>query len=166
MAQALPNSRRLRPTPLETCPCLRLSQPFPQSGIATRSIVRVFQQFRDHDHEGSGSTLGLLANGGAANGRQLLSQESIRQFTQPHENPLEIDEALGMSTWIGVGGYWLGGEHPPADPVVGTSRRAFWRLEAREDQLLGLISISVSRSRSHTTGCSVLFGTTSTHSFL
>lgn len=63
----------------------------------------------------------LLANGGALDGVRLLDEQRLRALTEPRENPLERDESIGMVTWIGVGGFWLGGPHPPASPVVGSS---------------------------------------------
>ena len=64
----------------------------------------------------------LLASGGVLGGTRLLSRERLLELTTPRPNPLEPDEAIGMVTWIGTGGYWLGGEHPPADPVVGVGK--------------------------------------------
>jgi CubicO group peptidase (beta-lactamase class C family) len=57
----------------------------------------------------------LLARGGD----DLLSRERLLELTTPRPNPYEVDEAIGMVPWLGIGGYWLGGPHPPADPVVG-----------------------------------------------
>lgn len=76
-------------------------------GVATaRGVARLFR---------------LLANRGAINGVKLLSEERLRQFCQPRANPLEVDDVMGTTPWLGTGGYWIGGESPPAEPVIGTN---------------------------------------------
>ncbi|MGC0367026.1 CubicO group peptidase (beta-lactamase class C family) [Rhodococcus sp. 27YEA15] len=64
---------------------------------------------------------GLLANEGESNGTRLLSQARVRSFTEPRPNSDEHDEVLGQTPWVGVGGYWLGGTTPPAEPIIGTN---------------------------------------------
>lgn len=76
-------------------------------GIATASAVARF--------------FSLLANGGELDGVRLLSEQSIRSFSQPRPNSDAYDQVLGQVPWIGVGGYWLGGPTPPAEPIVGTN---------------------------------------------
>lgn len=76
-------------------------------GIATATAVARF--------------FSLLANRGELNGQRLLSADRIREFSQPRPNPTAYDEVLGQIPWVGVGGYWLGGPTPPAEPIVGTN---------------------------------------------
>jgi CubicO group peptidase (beta-lactamase class C family) len=76
-------------------------------GIATASAVARF--------------FSLLANRGELDGVRLLSEDSVRSFSQPRPNSHAYDEVLGQVPWIGVGGYWLGGPTPPAEPIVGTN---------------------------------------------
>jgi CubicO group peptidase (beta-lactamase class C family) len=75
-------------------------------GIANaRSVARLFA---------------MLAGKGAVGGQRLLSEERVLSFTQPRPDPHHVDPVLGQVPWIGVGGYWLGGDSPPAEPVIGT----------------------------------------------
>jgi CubicO group peptidase (beta-lactamase class C family) len=77
-------------------------------GIANaRSVARLFA---------------MLAGKGAVGGRRLLSEERVLSFTEPRPHSDQLDPVLGQVPWIGVGGYWLGGETPPAEPVIGTGR--------------------------------------------
>jgi CubicO group peptidase (beta-lactamase class C family) len=64
---------------------------------------------------------GLLANGGSVNGARLLSESRVRSFVTPRPRSDEYDEVLGQTPWIGVGGFWLGGTVPPAEPIIGTN---------------------------------------------
>jgi CubicO group peptidase (beta-lactamase class C family) len=64
----------------------------------------------------------MLAGGGSFAGRRLLSEERVMSFTRPRQDSDQVDPVLGQVPWIGVGGYWLGGETPPAEPVIGTGR--------------------------------------------
>lgn len=61
----------------------------------------------------------MLAGGGELDGVRILSRERVLACSVPRANPFEIDQVGGVVRWIGAGGYWLGGESPPADPVVG-----------------------------------------------
>jgi CubicO group peptidase (beta-lactamase class C family) len=61
----------------------------------------------------------MLANGGELGGVRLLSEERLMRCTEPREDPHAEDPILGWKAWVGRGGYWLGGEAPPAYPVVG-----------------------------------------------
>jgi CubicO group peptidase (beta-lactamase class C family) len=61
----------------------------------------------------------LLANRGELGGVRLLREGRVWSFTQPRPNPLELDAILGYTPYMGVGGYWLGGHYPPAEPGVG-----------------------------------------------
>jgi CubicO group peptidase (beta-lactamase class C family) len=64
----------------------------------------------------------MLAGKGSFEGCRLLSEERVSSFTQPRPHSDQVDPVLGQVPWIGVGGYWLGGETPPAEPVIGTGR--------------------------------------------
>jgi len=77
-------------------------------GIANaRSVARLFA---------------MLAGKGTFGGRKFLSAERLMACTKPRPNPNEVDPVLGQVSWIGAGGYWLGGPTPPAEPVIGTGR--------------------------------------------
>ena len=56
----------------------------------------------------------MLASGGELNGVRLLSSERIRSFTMLRSNPDEIDQVLARVVNLGIGGFHLGGESPPA----------------------------------------------------
>ncbi|WP_179377492.1 serine hydrolase [Rhodococcus sp. ACS1] len=64
---------------------------------------------------------GLLANGGELNGTRLLSEERVMSFVEPRPRSEEYDEVLGQTPLVGVGGFWLGGNTPPAEPIIGTN---------------------------------------------
>ena len=75
-------------------------------GIANaRSVARLFA---------------MLAGKGSLGGHRILSEERLMACTQPRPNPHQLDPVLDQVPWIGAGGYWLGGETPPAEPVIGT----------------------------------------------
>src|SRR6201997_144042 len=75
-------------------------------GIANaRSVARLFA---------------MLAGKGACRGGRILGEERVMAFTEPRPNSDQVDPVLGQVPWIGVGGYWLGGKTPPAEPVIGT----------------------------------------------
>jgi CubicO group peptidase (beta-lactamase class C family) len=76
-------------------------------GIATATAVAHF--------------FGLLANRGELNGVRLLSADRVLSFSEPRPNSDAYDEVLGQVPWIGMGGYWLGGITPPAEPIIGTN---------------------------------------------
>lgn len=61
----------------------------------------------------------LLAGRGQASGVRLLSPERVASFAQPRPDAHEVDKVMGWVAWVGVGGYWLGGDSPPAYPVLG-----------------------------------------------
>ena len=61
----------------------------------------------------------LLAGRGKARGARLLSPGRVASFAQPRPDAHEVDKVMGWVAWVGVGGYWLGGESPPAYPVLG-----------------------------------------------
>jgi CubicO group peptidase (beta-lactamase class C family) len=75
-------------------------------GIANaRSVARLFA---------------MIAGKGTFGGRRLLSEERLMSFTEPRPNSDQVDPVLGQVPWIGMGGYWLGGKTPPAEPIIGT----------------------------------------------
>ena len=61
----------------------------------------------------------LLANGGELNGVRLLGRERLLDCTEPRPDPDLPDQVLHTPAWVGVGGYWLGGEAPAANPLTG-----------------------------------------------
>jgi len=61
----------------------------------------------------------MLANGGELNGVRLLSEERVRSFSVPRPNREEFDSVVWRVLNLGMGGFWLGGESPPAASVVG-----------------------------------------------
>jgi CubicO group peptidase (beta-lactamase class C family) len=68
----------------------------------------------------------MLAGEGALDGVRLLPAELVRHGLQPRPDPYAPDVTAGRVRWIGQGGWWLGGEAPPADPLVATGRRVLW----------------------------------------
>ncbi|MER6831372.1 serine hydrolase domain-containing protein [Streptosporangium sp. NPDC000563] len=63
----------------------------------------------------------MLANRGEIAGRRYIAADRLLALTSPRPNANEFDEIYQGPTWIGTGGYWLGGESPPADPLLGRS---------------------------------------------
>jgi len=61
----------------------------------------------------------MLANGGELNGVRLLSEERVRSFSVPRAKRDEFDPVVWRVLNLGMGGFHLGGESPPAPPVVG-----------------------------------------------
>ncbi|MBI3329675.1 MAG: beta-lactamase family protein [Nitrospinae bacterium] len=61
----------------------------------------------------------MLANGGELGGVRLLSKERVRSFSVPRPNREEFDPVVWRVLNLGMGGFHLGGESPPAPPVVG-----------------------------------------------
>ncbi|MGH9108445.1 MAG: serine hydrolase domain-containing protein [Acidimicrobiales bacterium] len=61
----------------------------------------------------------LLAGSGAAGGVRLLSRDRVLSFSRPRPDAHDVDKVMGWVAWVGVGGYWLGGDSPPAYPVLG-----------------------------------------------
>ena len=56
----------------------------------------------------------MLAQGGALDGVRILSEQVVSTFNQPRNNAQEIDPVMfNMAVPLGMGGFWLGGEHPP-----------------------------------------------------
>jgi CubicO group peptidase (beta-lactamase class C family) len=62
----------------------------------------------------------MLAGKGTFGGHRILSEERVMACTEPRSNSGQLDPVLDQVPWIGVGGYWLGGPTPPAEPVIGT----------------------------------------------
>ena len=63
----------------------------------------------------------MLANGGRLGSSRLLSEERVRSFSTPRRNPGEVDRVLARVLNLGIGGFHLGGQSPPAPPVIGTN---------------------------------------------
>lgn len=63
----------------------------------------------------------MLANGGTLGGVRLLSEERVRSFSTPRANRGEVDQVLARVLNLGISGFHLGGESPPAPPVIGTN---------------------------------------------
>lgn len=56
----------------------------------------------------------MLANGGELDGARLLSRERVAAFSTPRANAEEPDPVMfGFPIPISIGGFWLGGAHPP-----------------------------------------------------
>lgn len=61
----------------------------------------------------------MLAQGGELDGVRLLSEERVAEFSTPRPNSDEPDPVMfGIPLPLGMGGFWLGGEHPPVCSVV------------------------------------------------
>jgi CubicO group peptidase (beta-lactamase class C family) len=63
----------------------------------------------------------MLANGGQLGRVRLLSEARVRSFSTPRSNPGEVDRVLARVLNLGISGFHLGGESPPAPPVIGTN---------------------------------------------
>ena len=63
----------------------------------------------------------MLANGGQLGGVRLLSEERVRSFSTPRANRGEVDRTLARVLNLGISGFHLGGESPPAPPVIGNN---------------------------------------------
>jgi CubicO group peptidase (beta-lactamase class C family) len=61
----------------------------------------------------------ILANQGTFAGIPFLSEDRVRSFSLPRAGNDQVDQVNGRVFNIGIGGYFLGGEYPPAEPVVG-----------------------------------------------
>jgi CubicO group peptidase (beta-lactamase class C family) len=61
----------------------------------------------------------MLAGRGALDGVRLLSEERLLWCTEPRDDAHAPDPTRPSGSWVGQGGYWLGGASPPAWPVVG-----------------------------------------------
>jgi CubicO group peptidase (beta-lactamase class C family) len=61
----------------------------------------------------------MLANEGQFGGVRLLSEERVRSFSTPRANRGEVDQVLARVLNLGISGFHLGGESPPAPPVIG-----------------------------------------------
>ena len=56
----------------------------------------------------------MLAQGGELDGVRLLSRERVAEFSTPRPNSDEPDPVMfGIPLPLGMGGFWLGGAHPP-----------------------------------------------------
>ncbi|HEX3947002.1 MAG TPA: serine hydrolase domain-containing protein [Acidimicrobiales bacterium] len=65
--------------------------------------------------------MSVLANRGQVGGVALLAPEQVDTFSVPRPDPLEMDDVIGYAPYLGTGGFWLGGQSPPAEPIVGSS---------------------------------------------
>ena len=68
----------------------------------------------------------MLANGGVLDGVRVLPEELLLASLEPRPDALTPDATAGRVRYIGRGGWWLGGEAPPAEPLVGFGRRMLW----------------------------------------
>jgi CubicO group peptidase (beta-lactamase class C family) len=73
------------------------------------------------DAKSAARLFSLLANRGTANGKRLLSEERVMSFTRLRDDPLQPDEVIGRPPLVGLGGYFVGGEYPPAEPAIGSN---------------------------------------------
>jgi CubicO group peptidase (beta-lactamase class C family) len=64
----------------------------------------------------------LLAGGGRLDGFDLLDETLLRSFLVPRPDAAETDIVSGVPRYVGLGGYYLGGDSPPAQPLYGPSR--------------------------------------------
>jgi len=64
----------------------------------------------------------LLAGGGALDGCRLLDESLLRSFLVPRKDAELVDRVSGVPRFVGLGGYYLGGDSPPAQPLYGPSR--------------------------------------------
>ena len=56
----------------------------------------------------------MLANGGELDGVRILSSEIVRTLGVPRDSSEELDPVMfNMPLPISIGGFWLGGNHPP-----------------------------------------------------
>jgi CubicO group peptidase (beta-lactamase class C family) len=63
----------------------------------------------------------MLAQGGELEGVRFLSEERIRSFSVSRSHREEFDPVVWRVLNLGMGGFHLGGESPPAPPVVGNN---------------------------------------------
>ena len=82
---------------------------FPSAGAIAnaRSLARIFA---------------LLANGGQLDGVRLLSEDRVRSFTRPRQDPFAIDEVIGKIAVTGDAGFRLASAHPDGEPLFGDSK--------------------------------------------
>lgn len=69
---------------------------------------------------GGARMFAMIANGGELDGVRLLSEQRLRSLCVPRDDPYSPDARSGGLSWIGRGGYHLGGASPPANPLVGS----------------------------------------------
>jgi CubicO group peptidase (beta-lactamase class C family) len=63
----------------------------------------------------------MLACGGELDGVRLLSEDRLRSLLEPRPEIDAPDRVSGIVRRVGVGGYWIGGEVPPGNPLYGGS---------------------------------------------
>jgi len=68
----------------------------------------------------------MLANGGELDGVRILPEELVLAALEPRPDALADDATADRVRYIGRGGWWLGGEAPPAEPLVAFGRRMLW----------------------------------------
>jgi len=68
----------------------------------------------------------MLANGGALGGVRILPEELVVGALEPRPDARAEDATAGRVRYIGRGGWWLGGDAPPAEPLVAFGRRTLW----------------------------------------
>jgi CubicO group peptidase (beta-lactamase class C family) len=59
----------------------------------------------------------MMAAGGRLGDTRLLSEERLREYTEPRPDSDQVDGVIDMVAWIGRGGYWLGGPRENLDPT-------------------------------------------------
>lgn len=63
----------------------------------------------------------MIACGGRLGDVQLLSEHRLRSLLQPRPDADQPDRVSGVPRMLGVGGYYLGGDSPPANPLYAGS---------------------------------------------
>lgn len=111
----------MTPIPAEYLPPLFVASMPPQVGL----VPSVFERpdVRRAEIAGVGGIFtarsearfwALLAEGGALDGVRRLSGDRVATLNTPRSNSDEPDPVMfGIPLPLGIGGFWLGGEHPP-----------------------------------------------------
>lgn len=73
------------------------------------------------DAKSAARLFSMLANRGTANGVRLLSEERVMGFARLRDNPYDVDEVIGRAPLVGHGGYFIAGDYPPGEPIVGNA---------------------------------------------
>jgi CubicO group peptidase (beta-lactamase class C family) len=73
------------------------------------------------DAKSAARLFALLANHGTLNGVRLLPEDLVWSFTQLRDNPYQKDEVIGRAPLVGMGGFFVAGDYPPGEPVIGSN---------------------------------------------